>query len=961
MALFVKKSPGTTSASWASVSSFWVKVATSGWTSNGWTRATKLFVRDGSSWSQFWPTAGPYTTTSPYISTDTAGNNQPSGLTLTTGTTVYGQKGTWVANRSGYSISSYYYRSYSTTTGTINGGSLTTVDSGSLTNYASIPLTASDYDGKYLLFSVTATRSDGTVSTDTTDSNNYRYFVMRSHPPTGKGASTNQTSTLKPGYVITYTSTWNGTYNYLPDSSRSIVKWYKSTNGGYTTPSQIKANATEFTSSYISTNAPTNNGTDYVVTSTYTAQDSDIGYYIYVIDTQYNSNNDWNDYTGVSQSGYTGQVINPPTNTSRPYWQLLSGTANQQGSKYRLNFGSWSGSPTYYEYEIFYNDIAGTIITQSIDGTYTQNYVDYTFNTVNTKTISAIVYAGNSSGLSDGASATTSIGPITSIPPSSPTVTTTSSTSSWTWNVIFGNNTTSVKLEWGGSTSYGSSKTVNSGGTTSGGTGPFAIGFKQYWKATPYNGSVAGTPVTGIAYGIPYAPTGLSASQGSYSDHIHLSWNAGSGANDGYQIWYNSYASGSPSDTSGSYDFTSPTTSYDDYVSANTTRYYWVRSLNGDQFSPWQPTSSSNGVSGYTSPPAPGAFTYYISDSTVTPYWTSGAGINISGASNNVMTITWNAASNANSYTDTVDGVTNAGPYTTTNTSDTWGYSSSGYEYGTVVAYNSNTYVTISWTASSGAASYFYYYNNGTSDVTGTTTSTAIRFPVTIGNTATVYGISAWTGSGASGVGTGGTLSGSSTNKPTLKSTSSGRQGPFYLTYTAPAVIPTVSMSSTTGLTSSGATINWTSTNQSYAYVNSTYVGNVNSYTFTGLSASTTYSGTVYVYSSTGNVVSTSYAFTTSAASGGSKPPAPTVTGNNSLSVGGTFYWSSSGATGYAFSVYKPNGSLQFSTYGSYVTYTSFRPGYDATWAGAGTYTIYIYAHNSAGDSAVTTFSQYMS
>jgi len=92
-----------------------------------------------------------------------------------------------------------------------------------------------------------------------------------------------------------------------------------------------------------------------------------------------------------------------------------------------------------------------------------------------------------------------------------------------------------------------------------------------------------------------------------------------------------------------------------------------------------------------------------------------------------------------------------------------------------------------------------------------------------------------------------------------------------------------------------------------------------------------------------------------------SLPGTPTITGNNSLAVGGTFTWSATGATGYYFSVYAPNGSLQYSTYGSIVTTTSFRPGYDATWAGAGNYTIYVVARNSAGDSPAASLTTYMS
>ena len=89
-------------------------------------------------------------------------------------------------------------------------------------------------------------------------------------------------------------------------------------------------------------------------------------------------------------------------------------------------------------------------------------------------------------------------------------------------------------------------------------------------------------------------------------------------------------------------------------------------------------------------------------------------------------------------------------------------------------------------------------------------------------------------------------------------------------------------------------------------------------------------------------------------------PGTPSISGNNSLPVGGTFSWSATNATSYAFSVYGPNG-LQYSTYGGYVGTTSFRPGYDATWQGAGTYTIYIYAHNSGGDSSAASLSTYMS
>lgn len=85
----------------------------------------------------------------------------------------------------------------------------------------------------------------------------------------------------------------------------------------------------------------------------------------------------------------------------------------------------------------------------------------------------------------------------------------------------------------------------------------------------------------------------------------------------------------------------------------------------------------------------------------------------------------------------------------------------------------------------------------------------------------------------------------------------------YQFTVTQAPIIPTITMNANTNITTSGATINWSSSNQSYSTVNGTNIGFANSYTFSGLSSSTTYSGTVTVYSSTGNSASANYSFTT--------------------------------------------------------------------------------------------------
>jgi hypothetical protein len=86
--------------------------------------------------------------------------------------------------------------------------------------------------------------------------------------------------------------------------------------------------------------------------------------------------------------------------------------------------------------------------------------------------------------------------------------------------------------------------------------------------------------------------------------------------------------------------------------------------------------------------------------------------------------------------------------------------------------------------------------------------------------------------------------------------------------------------------------------------------------------------------------------------------PAPvlsSITGNNSLALGGTFSWSfTNSPTSYSVFCTGPTGTV-FTTSNAYTyTGTTFRPGYDGTgWQGAGDYTIYVSARNAGGDSSI--------
>jgi hypothetical protein len=96
---------------------------------------------------------------------------------------------------------------------------------------------------------------------------------------------------------------------------------------------------------------------------------------------------------------------------------------------------------------------------------------------------------------------------------------------------------------------------------------------------------------------------------------------------------------------------------------------------------------------------------------------------------------------------------------------------------------------------------------------------------------------------------------------------------------------------------------------------------------------------------------------------GGAAPVLISITGNNSLPIGGTFSWSfSNSPTSYSVFVQGPTGT-NYTTSNQYTyTGTSFRPGYDGFgWQGSGNYTIYVSARNSSGDSSVASVTTFMS
>jgi hypothetical protein len=101
----------------------------------------------------------------------------------------------------------------------------------------------------------------------------------------------------------------------------------------------------------------------------------------------------------------------------------------------------------------------------------------------------------------------------------------------------------------------------------------------------------------------------------------------------------------------------------------------------------------------------------------------------------------------------------------------------------------------------------------------------------------------------------------------------------------------------------------------------------------------------------------------TATAPAGAVPVLISLTGNNSLAVGGTFSWSfSNSPTAYSLFVTGPSGTVYTTSNAYTYSTTTFRPGYDGTgWQGSGTYTIYVSAQNASGNSAVASLSTFMS
>ena len=348
-----------TSNGWKSIKDFFVK------TSSGWKPIQFAYVKTSMyGWKSFYTrrSSYPQNTVSPTISAGTYAITAITGFQALVGTTLTGNKGTWTSTNGSITYSYLWFADG------ISTGNTTT------------SFNTSSYDGSYITFQVTARNASGT-----TIARSDQIEVTKNQPsPIDWSLSTN---TPRVGDILSVTTHWQSDSNIIPDYYTAT---FTSNSGVYTYNSQ----QTSYWYQY------------YV-------QSSDVGYPISVVVLAYNTGAPAGINTPTMTTNNVGYQV--PVNTYLPYWTDTSNNAFsgqvESGTTLRLHFGSWTNNPTYYKYQVIVDNFSGTTLAQDMSGTYTNTYVDITFNSITNSTFGGYVYAGNSGGLSNVAT-TPSIGKV---------------------------------------------------------------------------------------------------------------------------------------------------------------------------------------------------------------------------------------------------------------------------------------------------------------------------------------------------------------------------------------------------------------------------------------------------------------------------------------------------------------------------------------------------------------------
>jgi len=712
--IFIK----TGSSTWSKAINIFIKTAASTWSTakNVW-----LFLDSG--WTRVWPLSGVFNVTNPYVAS-TSGSTTPisGGPPRRIGNSVFGKNGTWNAN--GWVINSYQYRwrTYSSSTDISDNTRISQTALATYSGPVELVIPAS-YDREYLSFFIQANSSGGSAYNGFAESATQYdgIYIVRQQPINLTGALS--TYVPRVDIQITYSSTWQTGDAYEAESNRTTIEWYRNS-----------ANSTI-------------GGTYRGSGSSYTPVPSDLGFYIYAVETRFNSGTDYD--LGVN-TGVEKRVI-----TTMPVAEALNGaTSTSIVSVFRLT-----------------DTTTRTIVSSTgASGPYYQMFW-YSLNT-----------APSPETRYDAASTTSTV----------------------TEDYNFSNNQTIYF--------YIRSSTENLGNTTANGIATFGTyseygpvsGAASYTYLSP-TGSVTVSPSTGVAGQTTFTATPSISS--APSSQISFQWEYFEGGQIG---WVNAPGTS----TNSTY---LPPSNYVTFYGSN------LRCL----------VTANNGVgtlqtagSATVTDPAPGSFTYSISNSTVTPTMPS-AYTNFFNSSGTQINYDWNDTANTTSW---MSSITAGGAYGPRNnerfvSSDFWDTTPGGTYTTSVYSINNNRQATVSWGASTNANSYVVSFSGATqtSPITVTGTSLVLTASGSSGSTVTVNSVTAFANGNGTGASKAGTLSGLS--GVTIFNGQSGTRssGPS----TAPQVLapvntaaPSVSPSSgTAGSTQFSCTTgSWTNNPTSYVY-----------------------------------------------------------------------------------------------------------------------------------------------
>jgi hypothetical protein len=129
---------------------------------------------------------------------------------------------------------------------------------------------------------------------------------------------------------------------------------------------------------------------------------------------------------------------------------------------------------------------------------------------------------------------------------------------------------------------FGTPVTLNNGSATSAATTALKSGSHSitavYTGSANFAASTSPALTQSITASAPSAPTGVLASDGTYTDRVRITWNASANAT-AYEIWRGTSSSSSAAKKISATDVT--TTTYDDTSAlGGTTYYYWVKAKN---------------------------------------------------------------------------------------------------------------------------------------------------------------------------------------------------------------------------------------------------------------------------------------------------------------------------------------------------------------------------------------------